>query len=166
MGAAAGMCASRCRFACRRRSHKSRALAATSNARFFLLLLCRLSAPLDLVELLRILDLVPRPLASGGQVHGVSSSPVAADVLQSLDIFPHDLLRVVVYRHVGQLGCQRSDGSGRQAPDLGERVDRVFGEDAHRRGRPQRVEGLEGFLRCKGQSCQLVRGGESRVVGI
>lgn len=65
-----------------------------------------LTLTLDLVEPPRRLGLVPRPLSTHRQSHSVSPSPVRAHILESPDVLPYYVSRIVVDRHCGQLRRQ------------------------------------------------------------
>lgn len=76
----------------------------------------------------------------------MASTSVAAHILQPSDILLHQSPRICFDCHLGELGCDGGDGPRGQSADFGEFVNRVFGHDAGRCGRAQRIEGLQRFL--------------------
>lgn len=74
------------------------------------------------------------------------SSSVCTHILQPSNVLLHEFPRVVVERHLTELGGQKGDGSGGQGADFGELVDGVLRHDASRLCRTEAVKGLEGAL--------------------
>lgn len=74
--------------------------------------------------------LVARTLAPHRQAHGMSSTTVRAHILQPLDVILHNLARVVLNRHSGQLGRKLEDRLGGKRLDALAWEDGEFGHDA------------------------------------
>lgn len=89
-----------------------------------------LSKTLDPVEPVGRSVLIARALAPHRQAHGVSPTTVRTHILQSLDVILHNLARVVLDRHGGQLCRELKDRLGRERLDALAWKDGEFGHDA------------------------------------
>ena len=88
-----------------------------------------LTTAFDHVEALGRLDLVPCPLATHWQTHGVPPTTVCTHITQPLDVVLHQLPRVAFDGHCRQFGRQGCEDLGRQRAHFRARVDVVLGED-------------------------------------
>ena len=88
----------------------------------------------------------------------MSPSAVASHILQSLQVLVQDSLRIVLNRHLGELGRQCRDCLGREGADFSEGEDGVFRHDARRCRGPEGIKALERFLE-RAEDCVLDRFG-------